>query len=98
MIDIGDQMTLVGDKMFKYILQFSLRFTEWSYEIISFYLTRTEMSIRRLFGVIYVDYVYEYKTLWNRRRFLWTSVYSTYGYEGTLNRRRIDVDKEMGFC
>jgi len=35
--DIGDQMSLMGDKVFKYILKFSLRFTDCCYEFICLY-------------------------------------------------------------
>jgi len=35
--DIGIQMFLMGDKMFKYIVKFSLRFTECFYEVICLY-------------------------------------------------------------
>ena len=37
--DIGDKMSLMGDKVFKYILEFTLRFTDCdgSYEIICHY-------------------------------------------------------------
>ena len=42
--DIGSQMSLMGDKMFKYILKFSLRFTECFYEIICLYQFRSSLS------------------------------------------------------
>jgi len=35
--DISDLMFLMGDKVFKYILKFSLRFTECCYKIICLY-------------------------------------------------------------
>jgi len=35
--DIGIQMFLMGDKMFKYNVKFSLRFTECFYEIMCLY-------------------------------------------------------------
>ena len=35
--DIGSQMSLMGVKMFKYIVKFSVRFTECFYEIICLY-------------------------------------------------------------
>jgi len=39
-------MSLMGDKVFKYILKFSLRFTEWSYELFAF--TNLILSFKNL--------------------------------------------------
>jgi len=40
-------MSLKGDKLYKYILKFSLRFTEWSYEIICLYKFDCLSQIKR---------------------------------------------------
>ena len=83
--DIGDQMSLLGNKVFKYIVKFSLRFTdcECCYEIIClYYVDSVFHRIKDMWQGLWCQYTPQSigrpPKLWGFVRGGWKSVKRTY--------------------